>query len=324
MLDLTFEQLRSSPPRRVVFAEGEEERVIRAAAQFQSAGYGTPVLVGREERIAATIRSVGIHGAEKLEIQNARVSGKNREYTDLLYARLQRQGYLLRDCQRLVNQDRNVFGALMVAAGDADAIVTGTTRAYHQALADIRMALPGEAGRPVMGLTIVVTSSHTVFMADTTVNELPNAEEMADIAIQAAAKARAMGHVPRVALLSYSNFGKPMREKMLAVREAVMALDSREVDFEYDGDISAEVALDAQLMRSIYPFCRLSGAANVLVMPGLHSANISSQLLQKLGGGTVIGPLLIGMSKPAQIVPTGATVAEIVNMAALAAAEVRR
>jgi malate dehydrogenase (oxaloacetate-decarboxylating)(NADP+) len=324
MLDLTFEQLRSSPPRRVVFAEGEEERVIRAAAQFQSAGYGTPVLVGREERIAATIKAVGIHGAERLEIQNARVSGKNREYTDLLYARLQRQGYLLRDCQRLVNQDRNVFGALMVAAGDADAIVTGTTRAYHQALADIRMALPGEAGRPVMGLTIVVTSSHTVFMADTTVNELPNAEEMADIAIQAAAKARAMGHVPRVALLSYSNFGKPMREKMLAVREAVMALDSREVDFEYDGDISAEVALDAQLMRSIYPFCRLSGAANVLVMPGLHSANISSQLLQKLGGGTVIGPLLIGMSKPAQIVPTGATVAEIVNMAALAAAEVRR
>jgi malate dehydrogenase (oxaloacetate-decarboxylating)(NADP+) len=242
----------------------------------------------------------------------------------LLYGRLQRQGYLLRDCQRLVNQDRNVFGALMVANGEADAIVTGTTRAYHQALADIRMALPGEPGRRVMGLTIVVTSSHTVFMADTTVSELPGAEEMADIAIQAAAKARAMGHVPRVALLSYSNFGKPMREKMQPVREAVMALDAREVDFEYDGDISAEVALDAQLMRSLYPFCRLSGAANVLVMPGLHSANISSQLLQKLGGGTVIGPLLIGMSKPAQIVPAGATVGEIVNMAALAAAEVRR
>jgi malate dehydrogenase (oxaloacetate-decarboxylating)(NADP+) len=175
-----------------------------------------------------------------------------------------------------------------------------------------------------MGLTIVVTSSHTVFMADTTVNELPTAEEMADIAIEAAAKARAMGHVPRVALLSYSNFGKPMREKMIPVREAVMALDAREVDFEYEGDISAEVALDGALMRNLYPFSRLSGPANVLVMPGLHSANISSQLLQKLGGGTVIGPLLIGMSKPAQIVPTGATVAEIVNMAALAAAEVRR
>jgi malate dehydrogenase (oxaloacetate-decarboxylating)(NADP+) len=324
MLDLTFEQLRSSPPRRVVFAEGEEERVIRAAAQFQAAGYGTAVLVGREDRIAATIKAVGIAGAEKLEIQNARVSVRNKDYTDLLYARLQRQGYLWRDCQRLVNQDRNVFGALMVACGEADAIVTGTTRAYHQALADIRLALPGETGRRVMGLTIVVTSSHTVFMADTTVNELPSAEEMADIAIEAAAKARAMGHVPRVALLSYSNFGKPMREKMQPVREAVMALDAREVDFEYEGDISAEVALDNALMRSLYPFSRLSGPANVLVMPGLHSANISSQLLQKLGGGTVIGPLLIGMSKPAQIVPTGATVAEIVNMAALAAAEVRR
>jgi malate dehydrogenase (oxaloacetate-decarboxylating)(NADP+) len=324
MLDLTFEQLRSSPPHRVVFAEGEEERVIRAAAQFQAAGYGTAVLVGREERIAATIKTVGIAGADRLEIQNARISVRNKDYTDLLYARLQRQGYLWRDCQRLVNQDRNVFGALMVACGEADAIVTGTTRAYHQALADIRLALPGEPGRRVMGLTIVVTSSHTVFMADTTVNELPSAEEMADIAIEAAAKARAMGHVPRVALLSYSNFGKPMREKMLPVREAVMALDAREVDFEYEGDISAEVALDGALMRSLYPFSRLSAPANVLVMPGLHSANIASQLLQKLGGGTVIGPLLIGMSKPAQIVPTGATVAEIVNMAALAAAEVKR
>jgi malate dehydrogenase (oxaloacetate-decarboxylating)(NADP+) len=324
MLDLIFEQLRSSPPRRVVFAEGEEERMIRAAAQFQAAGYGSAVLVGRAERIAATIKAVGIVGADQLEIQNARVSGRNKEYTDLLYTRLQRQGYLWRDCQRLVNQDRNVFGALMVASGEADAIVTGTTRAYHQALADIRLALPGEAGRRVMGLTIVVTSSHTVFMADTTVNELPTAEEMADIAIEAAAKARAMGHVPRVALLSYSNFGKPMREKMMPVREAVMELDAREVDFEYEGDISAEVALDGPLMRNLYPFSRLSGPANVLVMPGLHSANISSQLLQKLGGGTVIGPLLIGMSKPAQIVPTGATVAEIVNMAALAAAEIRR
>lgn len=160
-------------------------------------------------------------------------------------------------------------------------------------------------------------------MADTTVNELPSAKEMADIAIEAADKARAMGHVPRVALLSYSNFGKPMREKMIPVREAVMELDAREVEFEYEGDISAEVALDLELMKTLYPFSRLNGPANVLVMPGLHSANISSQLLQKLGGGTVIGPLLIGMSKPAQIVPVGATVGEIVNLAALAAADVR-
>jgi malate dehydrogenase (oxaloacetate-decarboxylating)(NADP+) len=323
MLDLIFEELRGSRPRRVVFAEGEEERVIRAALQFQNAGYGTAVLVGRSERIEATIKAIGIEGTTKLEIHNARLSQKNKDYTDALYTRLQRQGYLWRDCQRLVNQDRNVFAALMVACGDADAIVTGTTRAYHQALKDIRLVIPGEPGKRVMGLTIIITKSHAVFMADTTVLELPSAKEMAEIAIQAAAKARAMGHLPRVALLSYSNFGKPLREKMLPVRDAVMELDVRDVDFEYDGDISAEVALDAALMRTVYPFCRLSGPANVLVMPGLHSANISSQLLQKLGGGTVIGPLLMGMSKAAQIVPVGATVGEIVNMAALAAADAK-
>jgi len=323
MLDLIFEQLRGSSPRRVVFAEGEEERVIRAAVQFQAAGYGTAVLVGRSERILATMKAIGLAATNTLEIHNARVSLKNKDYTDLLYARLQRQGYLWRDCQRLVNQDRNVFAALMVASGDADALITGTTRAYHQALNDIRLVIPGEQNKRVMGLTIVVTKSSTVFMADTTVHELPGPRETAEIAIQAAAKARSMGHEPRVALLSYSNFGKPMREKMMPVRDAVMELDAREVDFEYEGDISAEVALDVELMKTLYPFSRLSGAANVLVMPGLHSANIASQLLQKLGGGTVIGPLLIGMSKPAQIVPVGATVGEIVNLAALAAADVR-
>ncbi len=323
MLDLIFEELRTSPSRRVVFAEGEEERVIRAAVQFQTNGYGTPVLVGRSERIAATMKAVGLAGAEKLEIHNARISVKNKAYTDFLYARLQREGYLWRDCQRLVNQDRNVFAALMVACGDADALITGTTRAYHQALNDIRLVIPGEANKRVMGLTIVVTKTSTVFMADTTVHELPGPKETAEIAIQAAAKARSMGHEPRVALLSYSNFGKPMREKMIPVRDAVTELDAHKVDFEYEGDISAEVALDIGLMKTLYPFSRLTGPANVLVMPGLHSANISSQLLQKLGGGTVIGPLLIGLSHPAQIVPVGATVGEIVNMAALAAADIR-
>jgi malate dehydrogenase (oxaloacetate-decarboxylating)(NADP+) len=324
MLDLIFEDLRGNPPRRVVFAEGEEERVIRAAVQFQNAGYGTAILVGRNERIEATMKAIDLHTAQRPEIHNARVSSKNKDYTDLLYTRLQRQGYLWRDCQRLVNQDRNVFAALMVASGDADALVTGTTRAYHQALNDIRLVIPGEPGRRVMGLSIVVTGNRTVFIADTTVSELPGAKEMAEIAIHAAAKARSLGHVPRVALLSYSNFGKPMREKMLPVRDAVMELDAREVDFEYDGDITAEVALDEALMKTLYPFARLSGPANVLVMPGLHSANISSQLLQKLGGGTVIGPLLIGLTKPAQIVPVGATVGEIINLAALAAAEVKQ
>jgi malate dehydrogenase (oxaloacetate-decarboxylating)(NADP+) len=171
----------------------------------------------------------------------------------------------------------------------------------------------------VLGLSIMVARGQTVFMADTTVHELPTPSELADIAIQTAAKARALGHKPRVAFLSFSNFGNPMKERGQAVREAVAELDRRQVDFEYDGDMSVDVALDHALMKELYPFCRLSGPANVLVMPGLHSANIASQLLQKLGGGSLIGPLLVGLSKPAQIVQIGASVNDLVNMAVIAA-----
>ncbi len=319
-LDLIFEAVRMNP-KRVVFAEGEEEKVIRAALLYRSSGYGTPVLIGRSERIVETMRSIGIERADELEIHNARLSKDNRRYSDYLYSRLQRYGYLWRDCQRLVNQDRNVFGALMVACGDADAMVTGVTRSYYVALDDVRRSIDTAPGKRLIGLAIMLTKDETVFLADTTVHELPTPTEMADIAIEAAHKARLMGHEPRVALLSFSNFGNPMKEKMLPVREAVAELDRRKVDFEYDGDISAEIALDYPLMKSLYPFCRLSGPANVLVMPGLHSANISAQLLHKLGGGTVIGPLLHGLEKPVQIVQLGASVAEVVNLAALAAHE---
>ncbi len=321
MLDLTYEEVRNNPPRRVVFAEGEEEKVIRAAVAFRNAGYGTPVLVGRTERIEATMKAIGISRVADIEIHNARLSQNNQRYTEYLYARLQRQGFLWRDCQRLVNQDRNVFAALMVACGDADAVVTGVTRSYHVALKDIRRVLPAAPGKRVMGLSIVMARGHTVFMADTAVHERPTPEELADIAIQTAAKARALGHEPRVAFLSFSTFGQPPLDTLASVRAAVTELDRRHVDFEYDGDLSAEVALDHQLMRRLYPFCRLSGPANVLIMPGLHSAHISSQLLQKLGGGTQIGPLLVGLSKPAQIVQIGASVGDLVNMAVLAAHE---
>ncbi|HEX6977858.1 MAG TPA: NADP-dependent malic enzyme [Alphaproteobacteria bacterium] len=321
MLDLTYEEVRNNPPRRVVFAEGEEEKVIRAAVAFRNAGYGTPVLVGRSERIEATLKAMGLSRIADLEIHNARVSQNNQRYTEYLHARLQRQGFLWRDCQRLVNQDRNVFAALMVACGNADAMVTGVTRSYHVALKDVRRVLPAAPGKRVMGLSIVMARGHTVFMADTTVHERPTPEELADIAIQTAAKARALGHEPRVAFLSFSTFGQPPLDTLASVRAAVTELDRRQVDFEYDGDLSAEVALDHHLMRTLYPFCRLSGPANVLIMPGLHSANISSQLLQKLGGGTQIGPLLVGLSKPAQIVQIGASVGDLVNMAVLAAHE---
>ncbi len=316
-LQTIFDRVRETP-RRVCFAEGEEERVIRAAIAFEQAGYGTPVLIGREHRIKETMKSIGV-SHESLEIHNARISEKNEHYTNFLYQRQQRLGLLYRDCQRLVNQDRNVFGACMLAEGDVDALVTGVTRSFNICMQDVFRAVDPKPGHRAFGLSIFARRGRTVFIADTTVHELPTAEELCDIAIQSAAQARAMGHEPRVAFLSFSNFGQPLREKAERVREAVELMDQRDVDFEYDGEMQASVALDYNHMRDLYPFCRLSGPANILIMPALHSANITAKLLQKLGGGTVIGPVLIGMSKPAQIVTMGATVNDLVTSAALAA-----
>ena len=316
-LQSLFEEVRAKP-RRIVFAEGEEEKSVRAAIAFRGAGYGTPLLVGREDRVRKTLDAMGLEN-DSLEVHNARLSDHNAAYTDYLFKRLQRKGHLYRDCQRMVNQNRNVFAACMVARGDADAMVTGLTRSFIVAFEDILRALDPKEGHRVFGLSVIVTRGRTVFLADTTVHELPDPEQLADIAIQSAAQARAMGHEPRVALLSYSNFGNPLRSTAKRIRDAVAVLDSRVLDFEYDGEMQANVALDGDLMRELYPFCRLSGPANVLIMPALHTANISAKLLQKLGGGHVIGPLLIGMSKPAQIVPLGATVNDLVTVAALAA-----
>ena len=322
VLQAMFEQVRGKP-RRVVFAEGEEERILRAAAAFRNAGYGTPILIGREELVTATMKQLGLHADGEIEVHNARLSRQNKRYTDYLYERLKRKGYLYRDCQRMVNQNRNVFAACMLACGDADALVTGTTRSYYAALDEIRRVIDPVKGARVFGLDILLTRGHTVFISDTTVHELPTPQELADIAVQTAAKARMMGHEPRVALLSFSNFGNPMAEKADRIRAAVAELDTRKVDFEYDGEMAADVALDPELMK-LYPFCRLSGPANVLIMPALHTANVTSKLMRKLGGGTVIGPLLMGLEKPAQIVPIGATVSDLVTAAAFAAHDVGR
>jgi len=323
-LQLIFEQVRDNP-KRVVFAEGEEEKVIRAALAFRNAGYGQPILVGREERIHNAIKTAGLGDIDGLEIHNARISQHNKEYTDFLYQRLQRKGSIYRDCQRMVNQDRNVFAACMVAQGHADAMVSGVTRSFGTTFDEVTRVLDAKPGERLFGLSIFLSRTRTVFIADTTVHELPTPEEMADIAIQTARKARQFGHEPRVALLSFSNFGNPLREKAERVRLAINELDQRkvlsrrEVDFEYDGEMQADVALSYEMMQARYPFCRLSGSANVLIMPALHSANISAKLLQHLGGGTVIGPILMGLAKPAQIAQTGATVSDLVTAAAFAA-----
>jgi malate dehydrogenase (oxaloacetate-decarboxylating)(NADP+) len=317
-LELIFEKVQREP-KRVVFAEGEEEMTIRAALQYANSGYGTPVLVGREERIHATMAAIGLNSAGPLEIQNARLSTSNQRYTDFLYQRQQRHGMLYRDCQRLVNQDRNIFAACMVACGDADAMVTGVTRNSFDVLDEVTRVIEMKPGCEMFGLTVLLARAHTVLLADTLVHENPSPAQLADIAVEAAAKARELGLEPRVAMLSYSNFGNPAGDGAQRVREAVALLDQRTVDFEYDGEMSADVALDVSLMRRLYPFCRLSGAANILIMPELHSANISAKLLAHLGGGTAVGPLLMGLAHPVQIVNIGATVSDLVNLAALAA-----
>ncbi|HEX3339774.1 MAG TPA: NADP-dependent malic enzyme [Pseudolabrys sp.] len=312
-----FDRLRRQP-KRVVFAEGEEEQVIRAAASFVHQGLGTALLVGREDRVRQSALESGVELGEGIEIVNARLSTRNVAYINYLYERLQRRGYLVRDCQRLVNQDRNHFAACMVALGDADALVTGVTRNFSVALEDIRHVIDPKPGHRVIGVSVVVARGRTVLVADTAVTEMPDAQEIADIAVEAAGVARRLGYEPRLALLAFSTFGHPEGERSTRVIEAVKILDGKRVDFEYDGEMAADIALNPELAAA-YPFCRLSGPANVLVMPAFHSASISTKMLQELGGATVIGPLLVGLDRPVQIVQLGAKDNQLVNMAALAA-----
>ncbi|MGA9006684.1 MAG: NADP-dependent malic enzyme [Xanthobacteraceae bacterium] len=317
VLTNVYERLRRRP-RRVVFAEGEEEQVIRAAASFVHQGLGTALLCGRERRVRETAGALGVELGRGIEIINAAMTSRNAAYAAYLYERLQRRGCLQRDCQRLVNQDRNHFAACMVALGDADAMVTGVTRNFSVALEDVRRCTDAKPGHRVMGVSLVLARGRTVLVADTAVTELPTASEIAEITIEAARVARTLGYDPRVALLASSNFGYPVSERSSRVQEAVQLLDGKHVDFEYDGDIAADVALNMEL-RETYPFCRLSGPANVLIMPAIHSASISTKLLMEMGGANVIGPMLVGLDRSVQIVPLSANDAQLVNMAALAA-----
>lgn len=309
--------VRAAPNKRVVFAEGEETAVIRAAWGFKQAELGTPILVGREDLIRRNAAEAGLNFDElDIEIVNARISDRNDAYTDWLYERLQRRGYLRRDVQRMINQDRNYFAATMVARGDADAVVTGTTRNFNMVLKEVRRVL--DVRDRLIGLSVLLARGRTLFVADTSIHELPDARELAEIAMQAATTVRKLGRTPRVAFLSYSTFGNPPGDRSEQVREAIRILDQIGVDFEYEGEMPAELALDPEA-RAAYPFMRLTGDANVLVMPGIHSASISTRLVQALGGATVIGPLLVGLEKSVQIVSLGASVSEIITAATFAA-----
>jgi len=321
VLTLAYEGARAAP-KRVVFAEGEEEVVLRAAIQFREGGYGIPVLVGRQE-VYDRLRELGVKDAESFELHNSVNSPLVPRMVDMLYERLQRRGYLKRDCERMVNRDRNIFGALLLEMEQADAMITGVTRTYSQTMREVRRVIDPTPDRTCFGIHILVGRSHTVFMADTTVNERPSAAELADIAIDTAAVARRMGHEPRVAFLSYSTFGNPIGHWLDNIREAVTLLGQRGVDFEFEGEMAPDVALNPQVARN-YPFSRLSGPANVLVMPGLQSANLSAKLLRELGGESVIGPMLIGMGRPVQVATMASTASELVTLAVLAAGGIAR
>ncbi|MGE3145257.1 MAG: NADP-dependent malic enzyme [Pseudorhodoplanes sp.] len=317
VLQRVFDRLKRAP-KRVVFAEGEEEQVIRAAATFVHQGLGTALLVGREDRVRESAKNLGVDLGGSIEIINAALSRRNADYAAYLYERLQRKGYLFRDCQRLVNQDRNHFAACMVASGDADAMVTGVTRNFSVALEDVQRCIDPKPGHRVIGVSLVLARGRTLLVADTAVTEMPDAEELAEIAVEAAGTARRFGYEPKLAMLAFSSFGHPPGERSARVQEAVRILDRRHVDFEYDGEMAADVALNPEAAAA-YPFSRLTGPANVLVMPAFHSASISTKLLQELGGATVIGPILVGLDRPVQIVQLGAKDTNLVNMAALAA-----
>jgi len=320
VLSLAYEAARADP-KRILFAEGDEEVVLRAAIAVRDGGYGIPILVGRDD-VQDRLRALGVEDPDSFQVINSRTYDRVKELADSLYERLQRKGYLSRQVERVVNQDRNIFAALLLAAGEGDVMITGVTRTYAQNLRQIMRVLDPKPGVTPFGVHVLVGQSHTVFIADTTVTERPSGEQLADIAIHTAAVARRMGHEPRVAFLSYSNFGNPEGTYLERIREGVKALDARgAVDFEYEGEMSPDVALNPA-MRQVYPFSRLTGPANVLVMPGLQTANISAKLLAELGGGAVIGPVLVGMERQVQIAPMTASTSDLVTLAVLAAGDI--
>lgn len=308
-------------PKRVIFAEAEDEVVLRAAIQYRDFGYGTPLLVGRTQAVREKLAELGVEDIDAFEIQNSADSDLVPGMVEFLYERLQRRGHTERDVRRMVNQDRNIFASLLLELGHGDAMITGKTRPFSQTMREVGLVINPKAGQVPFGIHLMIGKNFTVFLADTTINERPSAEDLAHIARETAAVARRLGHEPRVAFLSYSTFGNPSGKWLEGIRDAVHILDEEDPGFEYEGEMAPDAALNPTVMK-LYPFNRLSGPANVLVMPGLQSANLSAKLLRELGGNATIGPMLIGMDKPVQIAPMTASVPDVLTLAVLAAAGV--
>jgi malate dehydrogenase (oxaloacetate-decarboxylating)(NADP+) len=319
VMSLAYEAARANP-KRVLFAEGEEPNVLRAAIAFREAGYGTPVLVGREE-VYELLKEMGVDNPKEYEVLNSRNSPLVGRAVEYIYGKHQRHGLLRREIERMVNQDRNYFAAAMLALGEADAMITGTTRPFSQSLRQVRGVIDDEPGVTPFGINVIVGRNHTVLIADTAVTERPTAEQYAAIAMRSSSFARRMGLDPRVAFVSYTTFGNPPGMHIEGLREAVKLLDGFHADFEYEGEMAPDVALNYEMQRRYYPFTRLSGPANILVMPGLQSASLSAKLLRELGGESVLGPYILGLELPVQIAPMTASASDLVMLAVLAAGD---
>ncbi|MDO5648273.1 NADP-dependent malic enzyme [Paracoccus sp. (in: a-proteobacteria)] len=304
---------------RMIFAEGDDPRVLRAAVAWSRGGMGQSLVVGREDEVRADLETLGLGDAyREITVVNSHNTRHLDAYHEFLYQRLQRQGVDRDDALKLARRDRHIFAALMLAHGHGDGLVTGATKKNAPVLAQIGHVFDVRPQDDVVGITALLHKGRIVLMGDTLVHEWPEPEDLANIATRGAAVARELGLDPRVAFLSFSNFGYPVSERASKMAQASHVLDARGADFEYEGEMTVDVALNMEAAAR-YPFSRLSGPANVLVVPARHSASISVKLLQEMAGATVIGPILTGVSKPIQICSTNSTVSDILNMAAIAA-----
>jgi len=305
--------------KRIVFADGEDENTLKAAIAFKNSKLGIPILVGKKEKIKETIKKIGYNENFDIDIVNSQDTEKREKYVNYLFKKMQReQGLLERDCDRLVRNDRVIWASCMVACGDADGAVTGNTRRFGASLDKVTQVIDARPGEIMFGLNMVVSKGKTIFVGDTSVNEYPSSEELAEIAVSASRVVKLFGFVPKVAFVSHSTFGQPLTSRTKHIKKAVEILKSKNVDFDFDGDMQPDVALNEEY-KELYPFSSIVGNANILIMPGQHSAAISYKMMKSLGDTKVIGPLLIGLGQPIEIAPLRSSTSEIINLASVSA-----
>jgi malate dehydrogenase (oxaloacetate-decarboxylating)(NADP+) len=305
-------------PKKVIFAEGEDENMLKAAVEFGKNKLGIPILIGAEKRIREQLKKIGLDENHKIQIVNSTDKAKREKYVKYLYKKLQRDGQLERDVDRLVRNDRIAWGSSMIACKDADAMVTGNIRHYAASIEKLEKVVDSRAGEEIFGMTMIVSKGKTVLVADTNVQDFPSPKRLVNVSKSCVRVARLFGFDPKVAFLSHSTFGKPISKNTKHVRDAIELLKKEKVDFDFDGEMQPDVALNP-IYQDVYPFSKIVGKANILIMPALHSAAISTKLMKVFGGGKLIGPLLIGLGLPIEVAPLRSSTSDILNLASIAA-----